>query len=102
MGKLSDRAEILLGIVRECCTFSESGALKRYFVPREDRIYSVYGVDIPNPPLISGSGDAAIFRSLEKRGLIKSQSLTPYAYAITEDGILKYEEIAGRKRASRG
>lgn len=36
-----------------------------------------------------GPGDASTFRSLERKGLLKSHSRTSaYAYEITEDGIM--------------
>jgi hypothetical protein len=42
---------------------------------------------------VSGSGDAAALRSLERRGLTEPQKLVAYAYAITEDGHKAAEDL---------
>ena len=78
---LNERAFEILKIVNEATEWEgdvrPGSVLTRYYAPRyRDGI--------------SGAGDAAILRSLEKRGLIcrpRTEISNPYVYAITEDGI---------------
>lgn len=86
--KLSDRQELLLGVVTEK---TRGGS---YFHPNGDRWYYAYAsVEVG---YIMGAADAAALRGLETRGLIKHESGTHsrYAFSVTEDGRIEYERIA--------
>lgn len=56
-------------------------ALKSYWYPH-------YGS-------VSGAGDAATLRAMERRGLIQRQRASEYSYSITEEGILLLARIGG-------
>ncbi len=92
MKKLSHRAKLLLWIVYEHTDKDWStGELKRFFVPSAYP-YSVPGLDYGTT--VSGSGDAAILRSLERTGLIerpRTNLSQKYVYAITEEGLMMVE-----------
>lgn len=81
--KLSRRGRELLALVNERSTWEgderPGRVLTSYFIPRP----------IASDP--SGPGDAAAFRGLVARGYIKRRGAAPYAYVITEDGILALE-----------
>ncbi len=100
---LSRRAEILLGIVREVCKFDDNGVVERYFIPKRCAYFTAYGeaLDVGDT-YICGSGDAAVFRNLERRGFTRPIKASSYYYVITEQGIIEYERIAARKRLERG
>lgn len=100
MKKLSERAQAILGIIRER-TVIDDGVVKQFFVPPDTFCYTVYGEPLKNPIFISLAGDAMIIRALERRGLVQMRpNLGPYACACTEDGILEYERIAQKRRGS--
>jgi hypothetical protein len=81
------RADTLLALVCECCNL-ESG---KYFYPRSRPMWLTL---IGDHILVNGSGDASAFRSLLKKGLVKSMNQSnPYACRITEEGILRYETV---------
>lgn len=83
---LSDRQELLLGVVAE----SVHG-----FYPHDRCYYAYDQIEVGH---IYGAADAAAMRGLESRGLIKSRpSLHPYAFTITEDGQIEYEKIAATR-----
>ena len=96
--KMSDRAELLLGLVRESCQFDGNGELQVYFVPRSKLTREVYGEYLPSGIRPYGS-DASTFKSFERRGLVRKMPCADYAYVITEEGIVLYEQIAERRRA---
>ncbi len=99
MKRLSDRAELLLGLVRESCTFDDMGEPTMFFVPKAYPYYgTIYGECVKHGFLPYGS-DAQTFKSFERKGLVRKMTAADYSYCITEDGIQLYEEIAERRRA---
>lgn len=89
--KLSNRAKIILAVIREKTGHDASGNCLYYFVPSA---YPVHCEMFPAESIdISGSGDAKIIKSLIERGLAKKRRVAAYAAEITEDGILAYEEL---------
>ncbi len=92
--KLSERALILLSIVDDKTDRDWStGKQNLFFVPTTGTYYPrVRGKDYPTQ--VSGAGDAAAFKSLERRGLIERPSTRmsgDYIYAITEEGRMVIE-----------
>jgi hypothetical protein len=95
---LSNRAELLLGVVRE----GSDPDTGRTWIPRERGTYRIYGEIQDGYGLtVSGSGDVQTLKALERRGLISPSKLTYYAYIITDAGIAEYEKIAARRVADR-
>lgn len=79
--KLSPRAVELLRLI-DAATAWEGDVrpgtnLLRYWVPAVSR----------DDQGVWGSGDAAILRSLERKGLTRRERAGFYSYSITEDGI---------------
>lgn len=90
VGKLSNRAKILLAVIREACKprGQEGGT---YYVPSA---YPVWCTMFPGDSIqVSGSGDARIIRSLVKHGLAVKRPITEYACEITEAGIAVYDAL---------
>jgi hypothetical protein len=83
--KLSERARILLRIVDEASEVDwATGEVRHFFVPSA----SPYHPDNCEWTYVAGS-DASVFKSLERKGLIKVPKTTlpnKYVYVITEDG----------------
>lgn len=95
---LSDRAELMLGLVRENTEHDKGGNLTCYFVPKRDCVFRIYGVLIPYPGFRpSGAGDASLLKSLARKGLIRPERLD-YSYSATPEGIRVYEEIKKRRQ----
>ena len=97
MRKISKRAQELLLLVEQQTEMDwETGTLTRYYIPRgEEEYVTRCGGSIG---YVSGSGDASIFRALEKAGLIRhvqrpSGMSGKYDYALTEDGLLACQKI---------
>lgn len=87
--KLSERAVLLLRLVADRTDRDWStGEVKRYFVPQHDAAY----LELPSGDVVSvwvhGGSDAAVFRSLERRGFVEPRPVAPYSYALTEEGHL--------------
>lgn len=101
-GALSDRAELMLAIVRESTRLSAEGEVLRYFVPPRYPVSMLYGRSVPFPGFCpSGASDVAVFKSLERRGLIAKAVTThmDYCYSATRAGIAAYDEIKKRRDA---
>ena len=101
-GALSDRAELMLAIVRESTELATDGEVLRYFVPPRYPKSMLYGRSVPFPGFCpSGAGDVAIFNSLERRGFIRKAVTThmDYCYSATRAGIAAYDEIKRRRDA---
>ena len=97
--KLSNRAELLLGAVRE----GSDPSTGRVWLPRLKGTYRIYGEDQGTYGFTpGGSGDAVNLKNLERRGLISPNDLADYAYIVTEAGIAEYEKIAIRRAADKG
>lgn len=92
MKKLSDRAKVILAVIRErCAPYVDEKNPGHFFVPSA---YPVYSEMFPAESIqINGAGDAAIIKSLIARGYAKPKNLCAYACEITEDGILAYEAL---------
>lgn len=92
MKKLSDRAKIILAVIREHCEpYKDEKNPGRYFVPNA---YPVYSEMFPSESIqIAGAGDARIIDSIVKRGYATKMHIAAYACDITEDGILAYEAL---------
>lgn len=89
--KLSDRAKIILAVIREHCHPVKGLEAHSYFVPSA---YPVYSDMFPAESIdINGSGDARIIKSLIERGYAEKRNVADYACAITEDGIQAYEAL---------
>jgi len=99
-GALSDRAELMLGLVRESTKF-EGGELACFFLPRADPTLSLYGRSLPFPGFRPrGAGDVAVLRSLARRGLIREMRCsTEFSCAVTPEGVAAYDEIKERRAA---
>lgn len=98
--KLDERSEDLLGIVREACVWDPvQKKCGITYVPSSAPVASVYGLR-PVVSYVSGSGDAAKLRALERRGLIKATGLADYAYAVTESGVAEYNRILATRHAA--
>lgn len=93
--KLSDRAKVLLWIVNDNTERDWStGKVSRFFVP-QPQIGGAYHVRGETTD-VSGASDAAIFKSLEKKGLIERPKTNlggKYIYMITEEGLLAIESF---------
>jgi len=100
-GALSDRAELMLGLVREETRFDAAGELERFFIPRRDPVLSLYGRRLRDPGFQpSGAGDVAILKSLVRRGLIREVDCQmQFAHAVTPEGIALYDKIKERRAA---
>ena len=85
--KISERAQLLLYFVDDS-TIRDwgTGELKRYFVPGFG-MYHYFNNGKSDFTYISGSGDANILKSLERRGYIEKQPAADYSYALTEEGL---------------
>jgi hypothetical protein len=95
---LSNRAELLLGLVREGSD-PETGHV---WIPRTTGAHRIYGEDQGSYGFTpGGAGDAVILKSLERRGFISPNSLTSYAYIVTYSGIAEYDRVAARRRGDR-
>mgnify|MGYP000928070786 CR=1 FL=1 len=86
--KLSERALLLLRLIDENTEQDWStGQLHRYWVPSDKAYYVTW---YKGPICVGGGSDAAVLRSLARKGLIeRPRGCTipnPYAYAVTEDG----------------
>lgn len=99
-GALSDRAELMLGLVREETRFA-NGELEKIFIPRRDPVLSLYGRPLRSPGFRpSGASDVAILQSLVRRGLIREVDCSvEFAHAVTPEGIALYDEIKARRDA---
>lgn len=86
--KFTDRQLILLNFVARATERDANGKLTRFFVPMSHFYYVDFrGEQISTS--ISGAGDAACFKGLERRGLVKRpQTNLPnkYCYELTEEG----------------
>lgn len=99
-GGLSERAELMLALVRESTKFHD-GELTRFFIPNPYVVSSLYGQVLPGfgfKP--SGAGDVHIFRALERRGFIREVGAGMFQYAVTPEGIAAYDEIKKRRDAA--
>ena len=94
--KLSERAEALLGVVREATIWND-GKLERYWLAFNGcNPYSVYGEDFEGR--VYGAGDMSALRGLERKGLIAAtRGAAGLAFYATEDGCVLYEKIAERR-----
>jgi len=93
MNKHLSRGEILLILVYDYTKHEDndwSKPLTRYYVPGGGPDWSETLKELIKP---QGSGDAAIFKSLARRGWIKKQPIADYAYALTEDGLIKVNQL---------
>ena len=95
--KLSERAKILLFIVDKHTRkpSEERGGIGRFFVPSPDP-YFIGGLGGDDFTYISGSGDANVLKSLERKGLIERPRTTmagDYLYQSTESGRLEVEQF---------
>ncbi len=99
-GALSERAELMLGLVREETEFTGE-EVTRYFIPRSEPRVILYGRRVPFPGFRpSGAGDVQILRSLVRRGLIREvRGPMEFAHAVTREGIAAYDEIKKRRNA---
>lgn len=104
MKPLSDRAELLLGLVCESTRLDANGEVDTIFTPSRYPTFRIYGQRTADGGFRpSGSGDAAILRGFERRGLTKLPPFKPmvdYAYIITDAGIALYNEIRKRREAN--
>lgn len=87
--KLTDRQLILLKIIDEATDKDwGSGELRSFFLPKASAYYLDFrGKHIDT--FISGSGDAAVLKKLERLGLIKRPKTNlpnKYVYEVTEEG----------------
>jgi hypothetical protein len=101
MARLSDRAEMVMGYIRESCRFAADGSVERYMIPQADYYYgTIYGESLREGFRLTGSGDALIVKALAAAGLIRMMPAggNKYACVITEAGMVRYEEIAARRR----
>lgn len=90
------RAEILLILVHDWTKHEDGDRAKpivRFFIPNERVIWSE---TLKERIDVGGGGDAAVFRSLERKGLIKAMPLAKYAYALTEEGFLEVRKLLER------
>jgi len=96
--KLSDRAYLLLQLVDDHTVWEgderPGTVLRMYFTPQPKDMWSETLHAVVNP---WGVGDSAIFKSLERKGLVRAVILAPYSYVITEEGILA---LAKRKETT--
>jgi len=100
-GALSERAELMIGLVREETKFDANGDLDMFFIPRRNPVLSLYGRPLRSPGFRpSGAGDVAILKSLVRRGLIREVDYPmQFAHAVTPDGIAFYDKIKARRDA---
>lgn len=86
--KLSENQIRLLKIVDNATEWHgdirPGASLKCYFIPRSG---FKPGFDT------WGAGDAASFKALERKGLIRKEPIADYAYSITEDGLLALSRL---------
>lgn len=91
MKKVSDRALVVLMAIRE-----RTGEDGSFWLPTMNLPYGDWVDELNYWVNVSGGGDAAILRSLEKAGLIErprdGSATWKYAFRITEDGILTIEK----------
>jgi len=98
-GALSDRAELMLGLIRENTNIGKDGAVERFFIPGNEPVTRIYGRAIPYPGFRpSGARDAAILKALERRGFIRPERFD-YSYSATPEGIAAYDAIKKRRDA---
>jgi hypothetical protein len=93
-----ERALQLLILVDDHTKRAPDGAIEMFWIPRERPQYINFSKYDASGHLaetelmaidVGGSGDAAILKSLERKGLLqrpKTTLLNRYIYAITEDG----------------
>lgn len=99
MATLSAKARELLTLVGDHTEWEgderPGTTLRRYFIPT-DHGKSEYSTTLQRRVIVSGGGDAASFRALERKGLIRKERTATYAYSITEDGLLALAKAEGR------
>jgi hypothetical protein len=100
---LTERQEIVLGIVREGTVLEDGEALKFYY-PSGQNHSQVYDMAVSLLPNSMGThlrgSDGAIILGFARRGLVTMRpSLSKYACAITESGVGLYDRVALRWKA---
>ncbi len=93
MIKHLSRSEVLLILVYDYTKHRDNdwaNELTSYFYPRESTILSP---TLQEKICVYGPGDAAAFRGLQRRGLIKHEGTHPYAFSLTEEGLLKVTKL---------
>jgi len=111
--KLSTRAkELLLLIDCHCKKDWGTGDEKRFWVPSAYHQYITVDSNIQrNHDLlrimgvaydqwVSGAGDAASLKSLERKRLIEPRKLQKYAYMMTEEGRCVVEDLLNEARSA--
>jgi hypothetical protein len=100
--KLTERQVVLLILVDEATRWDgdtrPGQGVPTHFVPGKNGNWSEF---FQRHEHVSGSGDAASFHALERRGLIRPHpkyGRTSYWYAITEEGILQAEKAREARR----
>jgi hypothetical protein len=86
--KISDRAAILLALIIDYTLHDDTGRLSGYWCPIYGRQPSV---TLGGGAWVSGGADAAVLRSLARRGFIKMENTVAYAASATEEGGLYFE-----------
>jgi hypothetical protein len=97
-GRALTRQEQLLLLIEQRTITDDQGNLERYFVPHisAESIYAGQnGREYFDIGYVSGAGDAASLRALERKGLIAKPQGTSirYGYRITEEGKLKAQTL---------
>lgn len=86
--RISDRAAMLLILIIDYTVHDDNGQRTSFWLPR---VGGQPSGTLGGRVWVSGSGDAAVLRSLERRAFIKKETLGAYSASATESGALYFE-----------
>lgn len=89
---MTEKQHEILSVIKERTQWADddtSKPLTRFFVPNKDG--NNWSDALHRHVHISGSGAASCLKGMARREWIKAQPVHPYAYSITEEGIVALE-----------